>query len=214
MGKLQVGFALVMLFARVPAVGTDVKVEDHLLGETAEYFFSEGHEGKILSAYAAKDFGTDGQLDKKTGKKYCAWLSGVRQRVASGESGEYKDELSTDDTKTTTYVFMNGRFVAAEIVFIAPDDTNNFSGKSLKDIFLALKGTYGAPTSETVLPYQNAYGVRYDRHQELWLTETYAIQTDEQPGAHGWTSVNVWARELYDQLKAKKGAKRPPNPLN
>ncbi len=209
------GFTLVVLFSlATQAASVPVKVDGHLLGETAEHFFSEGHEGEILSACAAGDFGKRNQLSKKTAKEYCAWLSSVRQRVVNGESGKYKDEVSADDTKTTTYVFLTGKFVAAEILFTAPDATNNGRGKSFAEIFLGLKGTYGPPTSETILPYQNVYGVPYERHQELWLAEGYAIQTDEQPGANGWTSVNVWTRELYDKLKTENDTKPPPNPLN
>jgi hypothetical protein len=133
--------------------------------------------------------------------------------MIGGESGDYKDELSTDETKTTTYVFAAGRLVAAEILFVAPDMENNNQGKSFEDIFDGLKGTYGPPTSETSQPYHNVYGVQFERHQKLWLTASYAIQMDEQPGAHGWTKVNVSTREMYDKKKTES-LKPPPNPLN
>jgi hypothetical protein len=203
-------FALLSLAQPAPA---QVKVENHSLGETAEQFFSESKEGVMLNACATKDFGKVNRTIKKTAKEYCASLSNVRQRMVGGEIGDYKDELSTDDTKTTTYMFAAGKFVAAEILFIAPDPTNNNQGKSSADVFRGLKATYGQPTSETVVPYHNVYGVSFERHQNLWLTETYAIQMDEQPGAHGWTKVSVSTREVYDKKKTES-AKPPPNPLN
>ena len=212
--SMLIGLTLVMLFSLAPAANTQVRVEEHLLGETAEHFFSEGHEGEILRACAAKDFGKVGRSLKKNVKEYCVWLSGVRQRMVTGENDTYKDVVSADFTKTTTYAFVAGKFVGAEILFTAPDMSNNYNGKSFAEILLGLKGTYGPPTNETILPYQNAYGVRYERHQELWLAESYAIQVDEQPGAHGWTSVNVSTRERYDKLKTEKPTKPPPNPLN
>jgi hypothetical protein len=214
MRKELIDFALVVLFSLAQAPSVSVKVENHLLGESAEHFFSEGHEGEILTACAAGDFAKGNRLSKKLAKEYCAWLSSVRQRLVSGESGKYADGLSTDDTKTTNYVFMTGKFVAAEIIFTAPDATNNCRGEAFAEIFAGLKGTYGPPTSETLVPYQNVYGVHFERHQELWLAESYAIQTDEQPGASGWTSVNVWTREEYDKLKSEKATKPPSNPLN
>jgi hypothetical protein len=214
MRKELMGFMLVALFSVATADGALVKVEDHLLGETAEQFFSEAHEEVILSACAKKDFEKVNRSIKKTAKEYCAWLSSVRQRMVSGESGQYKGEVSPDNTKTTTYVFVAGKFVAAEILFTAPDLANNYQAKSFAEIFSGLKGTYGPPTSETIMPYQNAYGVPYERHQELWLAESYAIQLDEQPGSNGWTRVNVSTREVYDRLKMENATKPPPNPLN
>jgi hypothetical protein len=205
---------LVAFLSLAQAAAVQVKVENHLLGETAERFFSEGREGVLLNACATKDFGKIGRSVKKTAKEYCGWLLNVRQRMVSGESSKYKDELSTDDTKTTTYVFVAGKFVGAEILFIAPDPTNNNQGKSFAEILGGLKGTYGPPTSETVLPYHNVYGVSFERHRELWLTESYAIQMDEQPGANGWTRVNVSTRELYEKHKTESVTKPPPNPIN
>jgi hypothetical protein len=213
MRKELMGFMLVALFSVATAAGAQVKIEDHSLGETAEQFFSEAHEGMILSACAKKDFERVDRSIKKTAKEYCAWLTSIRQRMVSGESGKYNGEVSPDYTKTTTYVFVAGKFVVAEILFTAPDMANNYKGKSFAEIFGGLKATYGPPTSESIMPYQNAYGVPYERHQELWLAQSYAIQVDEQPGSNGWTSVNVSTRETYDKLKTEV-TKPPPNPLN
>ena len=207
------GLTLAALLSVAQATPVQVKVENHLLGETAEQFFSESKEGVMLNACATKDFGKVNRTIKKTAKEYCASLSNIRQRMVGGESGDYKDELSTDETKTTTFMFAAGKFVAAEILFVAPDMENNNQGKSFADIFSGLKATYGQPTSETILPYHNVYGVQFERHQKLWLTESYAIQMDEQPGAHGWTKVNVSTREMYDKKKTES-VKPPPNPLN
>jgi hypothetical protein len=214
MRKELMNVTLVALFSLAQVAPIQVKVENHSLGETAAQFFSEGREGVLLNACRTKDFGKVTHSIKETAKEYCAWLSNARQRMVSGENGSYKDELSADDTKTTTYVFAAGKFVAAEILFVAPDSANNDQGKSFAEILSGLKGTYGAPTSETIVPYHNVYGVLFDRHQNLWLTESYVIQMDEQPGAHGWTSVNVWTREAYDKLQTEKTTKPPPSPLN
>ena len=206
-------FTMFALLSLAQATPVQVKVESHSLGETAEQFFSESKEGVMLNACTTKDFGKVNRTIKKTAKEYCASLSNIRQRMVGGENGDYKDELSTDDTKTTTYMFAAGKFVAAEILFIAPDPANNNQGKSFADIFNGLKATYGTPTSETTLPYRNVFGVSFERHQKLWLTTSYAIQMDEQPSAHGWTKVSVSTREMYDKTKTES-VKPPPNPLN
>ena len=211
--KKLFSFIVVVLLSLVQTAPVQVKVESHSLGETAEQFFSESKEGVMLNACTTKDFGKVNRTIKKTAKEYCAGLSDVRQRMVGGESGNYKDELSTDDTKITTFMFAGGKFLAAEILFVAPDMENNNQGKSFADIFSGLKATYGQPTSETVLPYRNVYGASFERHQKLWLTASYAIQMDEQPGAHGWTKVDVSTREMYDKKKTES-MKPPPNPLN
>src|SRR5246127_4663970 len=154
------GLTLAALLSLAQAAPVQVKVESHSLGEPAEQFFSEGKEGVMLNACATKDFGKVNRTIKKTAKEYCASLSNIRQRMVGGENGDYKDELSTDDTKTTTYMFAAEKFVAAEILFIAPDPANNNQGKSFAEILSGLKGTYGQPTSETVAPYRNVYGVQ------------------------------------------------------
>ena len=84
MRKELIDFALVVLFSLAQAPSVSVKVENHLLGESAEHFFSEGHEGEILAACAAGDFAKGNRLSKKMAKEYCAWLTSVRQRLVSG----------------------------------------------------------------------------------------------------------------------------------
>jgi hypothetical protein len=213
MPRELMSFTMFALLSLAQATPVQVKVESHSLGETAEQFFSESKEGVMLNACTTKDFGKVNRTIKKTAKEYCASLSNIRQRMVGGENGDYKDELSTDDTKTTTFMFAAGKFVAAEILFIAPDPANNNQGKSFAEILSGLEGTYGQPTSESVVPYRNVYGVQFERHQKLWLTETYAIQMDEQPGAHGWTKVDVSTRAAYDKKKTES-VKSPANPLN
>jgi hypothetical protein len=213
MRKELMSITVLALLSLAQVAPVQVKLENHLLGETAEQFFSEGREGAMLNACTTNDFGKVNRTIKKTAKEYCAWLSSVRQRLVSGENGNYKDELNGDDNKLTTYVFAAGKFVAAEILFIAPDPANNYQGKSFAQIFSGLKGTYGPPISETTVPYHNAYGVPYERHQNFWLSEGYAIEMDEQPGVDGWTKINVSTREVYDKKKAES-VKPQPNPLN
>src|ERR1700751_2368479 len=113
------GLTLAALLSLAQAAPVQVKVESHSLGETAEQFFSESKEGAMLNACATKDFGKVNRTIKKTAKEYCALLSNIRQRMVGGESGDYTDELSPDDTKTTIYMFAAGKFVAVEILFIA-----------------------------------------------------------------------------------------------
>src|SRR5258707_1311718 len=100
------GFTLAVLLSFAPAAGAQVKIDDHLLGETAEQFFSEAREGAMLSACARGDFAKVDRSLKKAAKESCAWLSSARQRMISEESGKYVGDVTADYTKTATYVFV------------------------------------------------------------------------------------------------------------
>lgn len=213
---MRIGFVLAVLLSLRPATIAEVKVQDHVLGESAKQFFSEGHEGDALRACASGDFKSVNQPNKKAGKEYCTKLSDSRQSLTVNGNGKYKADASGDSNKTITYIFLAGKFVAAEITFISPDPTNSYHGKSFDEIIAGLRGAYGPPASETTASLQGTYGAPYQARRELWLGDAYAIEAAEQPtqsGATGWTSVNVSTRELYDKLKANGGPK-PANPLD
>jgi hypothetical protein len=106
MPRELVSFTMFALSSLAQAAPVQVKVESHSLGETAEQFFSESKEGVMLNACTTKDFGKVNRTIKKAAKEYCASLSNIRQRMVGGESGDYTDELSADDTKTTTAISM------------------------------------------------------------------------------------------------------------
>jgi hypothetical protein len=191
LGNASAGCILLMLVALTSAANGQIRIEAHRLGESAEQFFAEAHEGAILRVCATGDFGRVDRSMKKIAEQNCAWLSGVRGRMVSGESGKYRDPTSADETKVTTYAFEKGILLAAEIVFTAPDTINNYVGKSYAQVVDELKAAYGRPTNETTMPYKDDYGVPYEAHQARWLSDSYAIEVVEQPGRHGWTRVNV-----------------------
>ncbi len=188
-----------------------VKVEGHTLGETAEQFFAEAQEGDVLRACSSGVFGKMTKSIKRTANETCGLIAGARQHMITDENGTYKGTFGEGSTKTTTYFFEIGVFVAAEIRFSAPEAINNFQGKSFGDIFNGLKQAYGPPASESVVPYKDSYGVTYQAHNALWIAQDYAIQLQEQPGPRGWTTVNAWTRQVYEKRKAAASTKAPLN---
>src|ERR1017187_1984070 len=111
--------ALLSFASGVIAQDEPMKVKGgHELGETAEQFFAEGYEKKMLSACATGDFKSLNKPNRRLAKQYCAELANERQQMMSGKRGEYKGgDLS--EMRTDTYAFDGGHLVKVELLFSA-----------------------------------------------------------------------------------------------
>lgn len=217
MRKEMVGLlilAMVSLSSGALAQELPMKVKGgHQLGETAEQFFAEGHEKEMLSACAAGDFKSLNSSGKRLAKKYCAELNDVRQLAMSGKRGEYQsDSDDPSEMRADTFTFDGGHLVKVELRYTAPSAESNYSGRSFEEIFAGVKQAYGPPTSESIKPMRDFFGVEYPAHRELWLAPHAAILITEQPGRTGSTTVVVFTRAEYDRT-TNAGAPKPANPL-
>jgi hypothetical protein len=183
----------------------------HLLGETAEQFFSEGYEKQALDACATGDFRGINKLTKRGMKKYCSQLADTRQQATSARGCEYKGGDLTE-LRTDTFTFDNGRLVKVELVYAVPSAEANYRGQSFVQIFDGTKQAYGLPTSASTQPVRNQYGVEYVAHRELWLTPQSAVLITERPGEGGSTTLAAFTRAEYDRTVQAATAKAP-NPL-
>jgi hypothetical protein len=183
----------------------------HQLGETAEQFFAEGHEKEVLSACAAGDFKFLKKSDKRQAKKYCGEVTDARQQAMSAERSEYKTG-DDSDKRADTFTFDGGRLVKVELVFSAPSAEFNYRGHLFTDIVAGTKQAYGPPTTESTSPIQDAYGVPYLAHRELWVAPHAAILITEKPGRDGSTTLAAFTRAEYDRMIAA-GPPKAANPL-
>jgi len=184
----------------------------HQLGETAEQFFAEGYEKEMLGACATGDFKSVNKSSRRQLKEYCGAFAGVHQQAISGKRYEYKGSGDVSEMRTDTFTFDGDRLVKVELFYSAPSAEVNYRGQSFEKIFAGAKQAYGAPLSETTEPMQDAYGVPYVAHRELWLTPQTAILIIEQPGPGGSTNLDVFTRAEYDRTMAN-GAPKSANPL-
>jgi hypothetical protein len=206
----RIGVALTVLLLVTGVLAQDqlMKVKGgHQLGETAEQFFAEGHEGSVLSACAAGDFKSVNS-NKKLAKQYCGDLADSRQHAKSGGRSEYKGG-DVQELFTFTFTFDGGHLVKADLTFSAPSAELNYRGHSFEELFAAAKATYGAPTSETTKPFLNAYGVKFLAHRELWVGEHSVLLIVDQPGNNGWTRAVSFTRAEYDHTLAADAPKLP-----
>ena len=204
--------AVLALASGVPAQEQPMNVKGgHPLGETAEQFFAEGHEKEVLSACAG-DFKSVNRSIKRQAKKYCDEVAAARQLAMGGKREEYQSGGDLSERRKDTFTFDGGHLVKVELLYSIPSAEFNYRGHSFEEIFAGVKQAYGPPTSESTQPTQDAYGVPYLAHRELWVAPHTAILISEQPGPGGLTTLVAFTRAEYDRTMAA-GAPKPANPL-
>lgn len=214
MWKELIGLIFLAVFAiRVPGQVQPMKVKGgHQLGETAEQFFAEGQEKEALSACATGRFKNLDKLIRPQVKKDCDELDGTRQRAMNNKREEYQGVGDPSEMRKDTFTFDGGHLVKVELLYASPSAEFNYRGQSFKEILAGVTEPNGPPTGESTKPTQDAYGVPYVAHRELWLTPQTAILISEQPGPGGSTNLVVFTRAEYDRSMAA-GAPKSANPL-
>ena len=195
----------------------ELKGGGHLLGETAEHFFSEGDVGRLLGACEAADWKTVKQLvkavdpaSKPNPKVICAKAALVKQQATTGARQEYSD--ADDKTmRTDTFTLDGGRLVKIDMVFNAPaSDVESYHPKYFSELFEGLREAYGEPTKNYIEPVFDAYGRKYDAHHAEWMGKEDVITIIEQPGKNSRSEIVV--ETLTERDRAAKAPKTV-NPL-
>jgi hypothetical protein len=209
-----IGLLCFAVFAtRVPGQEQPMAVKGgHQLGETVEQFFSEGQEKEALSACATGHFKSLDKLIRSQVKKDCDELAGTRQRAMDGKREDYHGVGDPSEMRKDTFTFDGGHLVKVELLYAGPSAEFNYRGQSFEKILAGVIQANGPPTSESTKPTQDAYGVPYVAHRELWLTPQTVILITEQPGPRGSTILVAFTRAEYDRTVAA-GAPNPANPL-
>jgi hypothetical protein len=195
----------------------ELKGGGHLLGETAEHFFSAGAVGQLLRACEAGDWKAVKQLaksvdpaSKPNAKDICAKAALVKKQATNGGRQEYGD--GDDKTmRTDTFTLDGGYLVKIDMVFNAP--TTNVAGylpKYFGELFEGLREAYGEPSKSYTEPVFDVYGAKYDAHRAEWMGKQDVITIIEQPGRNGRTELVV--ETLTERNRATKAPKTV-NPL-
>jgi hypothetical protein len=210
-----------MLCASGPAQeqARQLKGDGHLLGETAEQFYSEGRVGDVLRACQARDWKSVAIFSKNVdhpsknnAKNICAIQAAARQQAMSGARFEYKASGDADTMRTATFTFDGGHLVKIDMVYGAPiADFQGYHPKTFGELLEGLQEGYGSPTRTYTEPVLNAYGVRYEAHRVIWMGKKDVISVTEQPGQNGWTEIVAVTLEEYNRAAQ---APKTVNPLN
>ena len=191
----------------------------HLLGETAEQFFSEGLVGDIQRACQAKNWKSVSQLFKNAdhmhrsdAKDYCAKEKVAKQQATSGTRLEYIGPGDEQAMRADTFTLDGGHLVKIDMVFISPStNIEGYDPKSFGELFAGLQEAYGTPSknySESlVLP---PYGIKYDARRAEWMGNQDVISIIEQPGHD--VRTEIIAQTLAEYNRAAQAPKTA-NPL-
>jgi hypothetical protein len=195
----------------------ELKGGGHLLGETAEHFFSGGAVGQLLRACQAADWKTVKQLanavvpvSKPNAKDICAKAAVVKQQATSGARQEYGGG-DDKDMRTDTFTLDGGFLVKIDMVFAAPaTDVEGYHPKHFSELFEGLREAYGEPSKRSTEPVFDVYGAKFDAHRAEWIGKQDAITITEQPGRTGSTEIVV---ETLTERNRETKAPKTANPL-
>jgi hypothetical protein len=195
----------------------ELKGAGHLLGETAERFFSEDAVGQLLLACQAGDWKDVKHLakavnpaSKPNAKEVCSNAVLVKQQAASGARQEYG---GGDDKamRTDTFTLDGGHLVRIAMVFhVSTTDVEGYHPKYFAELFKGLREAYGEPSKSYTEPVLDTYGVKYDAQRAEWMGKQDVITIIEQPGRNGRTEIVV--ETLAERNRAIKAPKTE-NPL-
>jgi hypothetical protein len=209
-----------MLCASVPSQEQprQLKAGGHLLGETAEQFFSEAHAGDVLRACQAEDWKSVSHLSKNAdhssknnAKDICAIHEAAKQQATTGARLEYKGSGDMDTRRADTFTFDGHHLVRINMVYSVPiADIQGYHPKSFEELFAGLQEAYGTPTKTYTEPVLSDYGVRRDARRAIWVGDKDVISIIEKPGAEGWTEIIAVTLEEYHRASQ---APKTANPL-
>lgn len=193
----------------------EVKGDGHLLGETAEQFFSEGFVGDMLRACQASDWKTVSKkvshTTKTNAKDYCAKEKLAKQEAASGKRLEYNGRGDEETMRTDTFTFDGGHLVKIDMAYISPvANIEGFHPKSYGELLAGLQEAYGPPSKSYTEPMLNAYGVKYEAPRAVWMGSHDMITIIEQPGQQARTKIIA---ETLAEYNHSSQAPKTPNPL-
>jgi len=215
---LIVGYLMLCSVALSQEPPRDLKGGGHLLGETAEKFFSEGPVGEMARACEEKDWKTVKHLSKgqdyssKTNAKdVCAKQKLAIEQATAGARSEYNGRGDQESLRADTFTFDHDHLVRIDMVYMAPiANVEGTNPKSFAELLDGLQEAYGPPSKSYSEPMQDLYGVKYDAQRAVWTRPQGVITIIEQPGTDGRTEIV--AETLAEHNRAAQAPKSP-NPL-
>lgn len=191
----------------------------HVLGETAEQFFSEGFAGEMQRACEKQDWKIVRQLassaSKTKPKDACASEKLIRQQATGGGRLECTGPGDAGTLRTDTFTLDGGHLVKIQMLYAGASATlEGDRPKSFDELFAGLQEAYGQPSKSYSEPVFNVYGVKSEAHRAFWITERDAITLIEQPGYRTGESggTQLTAETIAEYNRAAKTPKAA-NPL-
>jgi hypothetical protein len=196
----------------------EIRVVGHVLGETAEQFFSVGSVGELVHACDTKDWKTVKYLamtveqqSKVKAKEFCDKLAAIKQKATAGARQEYRSSGDIETMRTDTFTLEGGHLVKIRMIYAMPiADFEGFRPKSFDELFAGLREAYGDPSKSYSEPVLSTYGVKRDARRAIWEGKQNVISVTEQLGEHGQTEI---VAETLAEYKRDTQAPKTANPL-
>jgi hypothetical protein len=195
----------------------EVKGDGHLLGETAEQFFSEGTVADLEQACQDKDWKTVKQLfknpdyaSKANAKDICAKEKLSKQQATSGQRVEYTGRGDDETMRADTFTLDGGHLVKIDMFYTAPvANVVGFHPKSYDELLAGLEEAYGPPSKSYSESRLDPIGVRHDAHHAVWMEHQEVISIHEQPGTDGWTEIIAETMAEHDRAAHAPKSQNP-----
>jgi len=190
----------------------------HLLGETAEQFFSAGSVGELVRACDKKDWKTVKYLAKTVeqqskvkAKEFCDKVAVIKQGATAGARQEYSGSGDIETMRRDTFTLDGGHLVKIRMIYAMPiADFEGFRPKSFDELFAGLREAYGDPSKSYSEPVVSTYGVKRDARRAIWEGKQNAISVTEHLGEHGQIEI---VAETLAEYERDTQAPKTANPL-
>jgi len=217
-GRVVVGCVLLCAAVWSQEKPRELRGGGHVLGESAEQFFSTGSVGELVRACEARDWKTVKSLAKTAGseskvnaKEICEKTVKVKEQATSGAHQEYVGS-DKEMMRTDTFTLDGGYLVKIRMIYASPiADIEGFHPKTFEELFVGLRDAYGEPSKSYSESVVSAYGVRRDAHRAIWVGKENVISISEQPGENGRTEI---VAETLAEYKREAQAPKTANPLH
>ena len=190
----------------------------HVLGETAEQFFSVGSVGELVRACDKKDWKTVKHLAKTVeqqakvnGKEFCDKVAIIKQGATGGTRQEYGSSGEVETMRADTFTLDGGHLVKIRMIYAKPiADVEGFHPKSFDELFAGLREAYGEPSKSYSEPVISPYGAKLEARRAVWEGAQNVISIIERLGEHSQTEI---VAETLGEYKRDSLASKPINPL-
>jgi hypothetical protein len=186
--------AISALHAQQPAI---TRVSQHQMGESFQEWLTV-NQLDLNGICGPHKRGESKDVDFKA---TCKWLSAIRD---TGRGQFFLGDVTIK--QAFGWTFMNGKL--AEV-------STEYSMYNVSEQVMFLEQSYGAPASTETVPYQNAYGAKWDCLVATWrMSDGVMIRAAEEiknlpvSGPTRWLTVTFYSKDRLDSL----GQNQKPNP--
>ena len=172
----MVQFVILCMALGAAAFGqiTPTRIGEHQMGETLQQWLAISHEVDNLDAVCrSRKHGLEGKVLKEN----CRRLENIRD-------GKQNVIATTEANRQYTWHFDDGKLSAVKIDAPDPSLPSGAQSINVKEEIKLLVQAYGKPSRTKIVPYSNAYGLKWECSELYWTmadgTQIAAVESVNQ----------------------------------